>query len=90
MNCQCYSTTDNNGVIHPVLCAAHELDFKQREGAYSSITWKYKRYFNTEQDARDRVKIIQKQYPAAGYGTMIAVTKAGKWSLVRATWGSAD
>lgn len=87
---KCYSTTDNNGVLHPVLCADHA---KERDDALGAARWigvKYERWLDSEQDANDRATIIRTNYPSEGYGTTVNVYQVGRFWLVRADWGSAD
>lgn len=87
-SCACYSTTDENGVIHPVLCQAHRDEFHQALGGFHWVAVKYSRYFATEQDANDRVRIIRDRWPAEGYGTTATVLQISRWWLVRANWSS--
>lgn len=86
--CQCYSVSDNNGEIRPVLCDEHTREFD------ALVPWrvsaKYERWFATEQDAADRERIIRNQYPSEGYGTRVNTYPVSRWHLVRADWGSAD
>lgn len=86
--CQCYSTTDNSGVIHPALCQAHRDEFHQLLGGFHWVLPKYQRYFDTEADARDRAKIIYDRWPSEGYGTTVSIIPISRWWLVRANWSS--
>lgn len=86
-SCSCYSITKNDGVIYPVLCSAHQREY---QAAVDNRIWRYQRYFETESDARDRKRILERMYPHEGYGTEVYVRPVGRWFLVLASWGSAD
>ena len=90
-SCPCFSTTDENCVLHPVLCQKHRDEFHQTLGGFHWVLPRYQRYFETEQDANDRAKIIRDRWPSEGYGTTVAILHIGRWWLVRAHWSdSAD
>lgn len=89
--CHCYSTSDDNGVLHPVLCQLHRDEFHQALGGFHWVTIKYQRYFASEQDAKDRAKIIRDRWPSEAYGTTVSIIPISRWWLVRADWSeSAD
>lgn len=81
--CTCYHTTDNDGVIHPVLCEEHQAE-------KDAVAWrqstKYSRFFASHEDAKDRAKIIMNEWPAAGYGTIATIDQVGRWWWVQAWW----
>lgn len=87
--CKCYSVTDNDGIIRPVFCHDHSLDYSKITNAYGFIP-KYSRFFNSEEDAKDTLRWIKAKYPSEGYGTSTYLDAISHWWLVRAWWGSAD
>lgn len=89
--CACYSTTSNDGMIVPVLCRAHEDDLQRKLSGFGYSVPKYQRYFATEQDARDRAKIIYSKWPGEAYSTSCTIIPISRWFLLRAWWAaSAD
>lgn len=84
--CSCYSVTDNNGVLRPVLCPRHQADLRKALAPDGYHVPTYERWFDREQDAKDRVKIIRDRWPADGYGTTTAIYPVGDYWLVRADW----
>jgi hypothetical protein len=86
--CTCYSITDNNGVLHPVLCQMHRDDLHQLLGGFHWVEPKYQRYFETERDALDRARIILDRWPSEGYGTTVPIFHISRWWLLRANWSS--
>ncbi len=54
------------------------------------MTYRYQRYFDSEQDAKDWRSILQSMYPPEGYGTSVSIIPVSKWFLVAASWSSAD
>lgn len=84
--CQCYATTDSGGVIHPVLCKAHAKELADKLGPFAWVSVKYQRYFDTEQDAIDRGRIIDRRWPPQGYSTLWHIIPVSRWFLIRADW----
>ena len=84
--CTCYSTSDDNGVIFPVLCQQHRDEHRKQLGPFHWVSVKYQRYFASEEDAKDRARIIRDRWPSAGYGTTVSIIPISRWWLVRADW----
>lgn len=85
-SCQCYSVSDRNGEIHPVLCQAHKDELHQTLGGFHWVGARFQRYFETESDAQCRAKIIRDRWPSEGYGTTVSIIPISRWWLVRANW----
>lgn len=81
--CECWSTTDNNGVLHPEYCRAHKLEAMAAQIAFGYTT--YTRAFLRECDARDRAHIVL--HLMRREDTRAQVVKVGRFWLVMASWG---
>jgi hypothetical protein len=88
ITCACYSMTNHaTQEIVPVFCDKHHRAFKVVEWGYGRRR-KYMRFFDTEQDAKDRKNIIHRNWPAEGYGTWVTVDQVGRWWLVQGWWAN--
>jgi hypothetical protein len=84
-HCKCYALKATDGTIRPVFCMGHaQVDREARAKLYSQP--KYERYFDTEQDAMDRHRIIHDRWPGEGYGTTVHISPVSRWYLVQAWW----
>ena len=81
--CSCYSTTDNNGVLHPEYCRAHKIEAMAAQIAFGYLT--YLRAFERECDARDREHIVL--HMIRREDVRAQVVQVGRFWLVLAAWG---
>lgn len=81
--CECWSTTDNNGVLRVEWCRAHKLEAMAAEIAFGYPT--YVRTFDRECDALDRQHIVL--HMIRREDVRAQVVKVGRFWLVLASWG---
>lgn len=81
--CECWSTTDNNGVLHVEWCPAHKREAMAAQIAFGATT--YVRAFNRECDARDRAHIVK--HLMRREDKRAQVVQVERFWLVLASWG---
>lgn len=84
--CECWSTTDNNGVLHPEYCRVHKIEANAARIAFGATT--YERAFERECDARDREHIVL--HMIRREDKRAQVVPVGRFWLVLAAWGRVE